>query len=285
MADQGTRLETEDDVRRVLQMLRPGAPGRLPAVAAPIATAPTVTASPAAADCPPLFRPTLRPPTPILTVCDDGEEDGESIRIRKDCFAIGRTEGDLVLPNDAQISGRHAELRQALVRGKYRWSLNDLQSTNGTYVRVGQAILEHGQEFIIGCTRFRFEKQAATDSAGPKASSAAEQATRFWQAPAASGGQCAAIVELTDAGQGARFLLEGPENWVGKDTARCQIVMSKDPLVSPRHARIHRQDDGRWVVENNKSINGVWLRVEQISFKGTCRFMLGEQKFIIQTPQ
>ncbi len=178
MADQGTRLETEDDVRRALQMLRPAAPGRSPAVFAPAATAP-----PAAADCPPLFRPTLRPPTPILTVCDDGEEDGESIRIRKDCFAIGRTEGDLVLPNDAQISGRHAELRQTLVRGKYRWSLIDLQSTNGTYVRVGQAILEHGQEFIIGCTRFGFEKQAAADPAGPKAPNAGEQATRFWEAP------------------------------------------------------------------------------------------------------
>jgi pSer/pThr/pTyr-binding forkhead associated (FHA) protein len=219
-----------------------------------------------------------------LTICDDGTEDGESIRIRKDCFAIGRTEGDLIIPNDAQISGRHAELRQAIVKGKYRWSLVDLKSTNGTYVRVGQAVLEHGQEFLVGSTRFRFEKQTAADPAPPKASNGGEQGTRFWQGPATPGGQSAAIVELTDAGQGARFLLDGPENWVGKDAARCQIVMFKDPLVSARHARIRRQDDGRWVVENNKSVNGVWLRVEQISFKGTCRFMLGEQKFTVQTP-
>jgi len=274
MADQGTRLETEDDVRRALEMHRPAARGRLPAAAAPAA----------ADDCPSLFRPTLRPPTPILTICDDGSEDGESIRIRKDCFTIGRTEGDLIIPNDAQISGRHAELRQTFAKEKYRWSLVDLKSTNGTYVRVGQAVLEHGQEFLIGCTRFRFENRPAADPAPPKPTGASEQSTRFWQSPA-SDGRCAAIVELTNAGEGARFLLDGPENWVGKDASRCQIVLSKDSLVSARHARLRRQDDGRWVVENNKSVNGVWLRVEQISFKGTCRFMLGEQKFTISAPQ
>jgi len=219
-----------------------------------------------------------------LTVCDDGSENGESIRIRKDRFAIGRTEGDLIIPHDTQISGRHAELRQSLVKEKHRWSLIDLQSTNGTYVRIGQAILEYGQEFVIGCTRFRFENQPAADSVPPKAARASEQSTRFWQPPT-SDGHVAAIIELTDAGKGTRYLLDSPENWLGRDATCCQIVMSKDAVVSARHARIRRQDDGRWMLENNKSVNGVWLRVEQISFTGACRFMLGEQKFTIQTPQ
>ena len=223
MTEQGTRLETEDDVRRALEMHRPAARGQLPASGEPAAAA-------SGDDRPPLFRPTLRPPTPILTVCDDGAEEGQRIRIRKDCFAIGRTEGDLVIPNDSQISGRHAELRQSLVKEEYRWNLVDLRSTNGTYVRVGQAVLEHGQEFLVGRTRLRFENQPAADPVAPKPT-AGEQGTRFWQAPAA-GGQCPAIVELANAGTGARFLLSGPESWLGKDAARCQIVLSKDPLVS-----------------------------------------------------
>ena len=273
MADQGTRLETDEDVRRALQMHRPAARGRLPAV----------KATAAADDCPPLFRPILRPPTPILTVCDDGSESGESVRIRKDRFVIGRTEGDLVIPHDTQISGRHAELRQSLVKEKHRWSLVDLKSTNGTYVRVGQAILEHGQEFLVGCTRFRFESQPAAGSAPPKPTSPAEQSTRFWQAPG-SVGHTAAIVELTSAGTGA--LLAGqPRELAGQG----RRMLSNRPVQGcrrrVRHARIRRQDDGRWMLENNKSVNGVWLRVEQISFKGTCRFLLGEQKFTIQTPQ
>ena len=205
MADQGTRLETDEDVRRALQMHRPAARGRLPAV----------KATAAADDCPPLFRPILRPPTPILTVCDDGSESGESVRIRKDRFVIGRTEGDLVIPHDTQISGRHAELRQSLVKEKHRWSLVDLKSTNGTYVRVGQAILEHGQEFLVGCTRFRFESQPAAGSAPPKPTSPAEQSTRFWQAPG-SVGHTAAIVELTSAGAGAASCWTAPRTgWAG----------------------------------------------------------------------
>ena len=190
----------------------------------------------------------------------------------------------MTIPNDAQISGRHAELRQSLVKEKHRWSLIDLQSTNGTYVRVGQAVLEHGQEFLVGCTRFRFENQPAVDSVEPQPASAAGQSTRFWQAPAAIS-HSAAIVELTSAGTGARFLLVNPENWLGRDAARCQIVLPKDAALDARHARIRRDDDGRWMLENNKSVNGVWLRVEQISFKGTCRFLLGEQKFTMQTPE
>ena len=274
MANQGTRLETDDDVQRVLQAQRPAVRGRLPAAGA----------AAAADDCPQLFRPTLRPPTPILLVCDDGSEEGEAIRVRKDRFVIGRTEGDLTIPNDTQISGRHAELRQTLVKEKHRWSLIDLQSTNGTYVRVSEAVLQHGQEFLIGRTRFRFENEPAANSVPPGPTGAAAQSTRFWQAPAAIG-HSAAIVELTSAGAGKRFLLDSPEKWLGRDAACCQIVISEDAVVSARHARIRREDDGRWMLENNKSVNGVWLRVEQISFKGTCCFMLGEQRFTIQTPQ
>jgi hypothetical protein len=219
-----------------------------------------------------------------LTVCDDGQESGESIRIRKDRFAIGRTEGDLVIPHDSRMSGRHAELRQSQAGEKYRWTLVDLQSSNGTYVRVGQAVLHHGQEFLLGSARYRFESQASADSAAADADGAGEQRTRLWQAPAREPNS-AALVELTSTGDGSRHLLEGGENWLGKDAARCRIVLSKDPLVSARHARIRRRDDGRWLLENNNSVNGVWMRVEQISFKGTCRFLLGEQKFTIKTPE
>lgn len=276
MAEQGTRLESEDDVRRVLQTLRAAASGRMPAT----------NALAAAEDAPPLFRPTIRPPIAILTVCDDGTDDGELIRIRTDRFVIGRTEGDLIVPNDAQISSRHAELRQFLVKDKYCWSLVDLQSTNGTYVRVGQAVLEHGQEFFIGRTQFRFESQPAAESAAPKPPITSERGTRF-RPLAVTGGQMSAgrpatLVELNSAGEGSRFCLESPETWVGKDASLCQIVMARDLLVNARHARIRYQDDGQWLLENNRSVNGIWLRIEQISFQGTCRFMLGEQRFVIR---
>jgi pSer/pThr/pTyr-binding forkhead associated (FHA) protein len=144
MTIQATRLETEKDVRRALQAVRPN--GR--AVPPPIPTGPAPPD-----DSPALFRPSLRPATPILTICDDGAESGETVRVRKKEYVIGRTEGDLTIPHDGQMSSRHAALRQTTVKDQVRWAPVDLESTNGTFVRVGHAVLEHGSEFINSSTR------------------------------------------------------------------------------------------------------------------------------------
>ena len=270
MAIQGTRLETDEDLRQALLKHRPAA------------RAATSTAEqPALADDgPPLFRPTQRPAVPVLAVLDDDGEEGESIRIRQEQFIIGRTEGDLVIPHDSQMSSRHMELRRTFSKEKFRWHLVDLKSTNGTYVRIGQALLQHGQEFILGRTRLRFDNQAAAeaDHASP-----AKPATKAWQSGANSS-LVPSITELATDGGGPRVLVTKKEIWLGKDADYCQIVLRDDPFVSARHARIRQDEDGRWVVENNKSVNGVWLRVEQITFKGTCRFLLGEQQFVVRIP-
>lgn len=273
MPIQATRLETEEDVRRALIALRPGAK----AAKGPVACGPAP-----ADDAPPFFRPALRSPTPILTICDDGLEAGEAVRIRKKEFVIGRTEGDLTIPHDGQMSSRHAAVKQTMVKDAVRWALVDLGSKNGTFVRVSHAVLEDGMELVVGCTRLRFENKSAVQAAKAKPA-AAEQTTQLWQPPP-SGNNAPAIVEVTSDGTARRLLLNRQEVWLGKDAAHCQMVLSADPFVSARHARIRCDDGGRWVIENNKSVNGVWLKVDQIVFKDSCRFMLGEQTFLIQVP-
>jgi len=66
-------------------------------------------------------------------------------------LAIGRDpENDLVL-DDRRVSRRHAEVRLRL--GRY--TLYDLQSTNGTFVngrRVAEVVLSDGDEIVIGGT-------------------------------------------------------------------------------------------------------------------------------------
>ena len=269
MAVQGTRLETNEEVREALARYRPPARG-----AAPLNQQPAPPD-----DNPPLFRPTRRPPMPVLTVFDDGSEKGESIRIRKEAFAIGRTEGDLVIAYEGQMSARHAELRCSASKNKHHWQLVDLNSTNGTYVRIGHAVLEHGQEFIVGRTRFRFEHEAVP-SAGR---SAANQATQPWQTGAANV-LTPSIVELNATLDGPRLVITQSETWLGKDANYCQLVLRDDPFVSARHARVHRDEEGRWIIENNKSLNGVWLRIQRLLLKGTCRFLLGEQQFMVRIP-
>ena len=91
------------------------------------------------------------------------------------------------------------------------------------------------------------------------------------------------LVELTPAGPVQRFQLTLPEYWLGRDPHRCAIVRADDLLMSPQHARLYRDAKGNWHIENNKSVNGVWLRVtEPMPLGSACRFRLGEQQFIFR---
>ena len=103
----------------------------------------------------PAFRPRQRPPMALLTVCDDGRNDGQEIRLRGDLAVIGRTQGDVIIPHDERMSGRHAEIRRTQDGGDWKWLLVDLGSTNGTYVRVHKCSIKSGQELLIGHRRFR----------------------------------------------------------------------------------------------------------------------------------
>src|SRR5437016_5702646 len=103
------------------------------------------------------YRPVHRPPMSILCVFHDGREDGEWVPLRKDKVVIGRSEGDIVIPHDAMMSGRHAEISREVIKGGFRWFLTDLKSRNGTFVRVADTPIQHGQEILLGSRRFRFD--------------------------------------------------------------------------------------------------------------------------------
>ena len=141
---------------------------------------------------------------------------------------------------------------------------------------------------MIGSTRYCFENSPAANETAVAPPRAPEQGTRFWQGPAPEAGgygsRARPLFNSVDHGDGPRFPLDSSEVWIGKD-AHCRVAEPNDPLLTARHAKLRRQPDGRWMLENNKSVNGVWVRVEHITFVGVCRFMVGEQKFTIRTPQ
>ena len=60
----------------------------------------------------PSFRPRQRPSMALLTIYDDGRDDGEEIRVRRESTVIGRGQGDVVIPHDDRMSGKHAEIRR-----------------------------------------------------------------------------------------------------------------------------------------------------------------------------
>jgi hypothetical protein len=152
-------------------------------------------------------------------------------------------------------------------------------------VRVSGGILRDGQEVLIGGTGYRFESAAQADDPdeGPVIPGGAS-ATRKW-----GGGSIAqlaaqmspALVTLTPDGDGRKYLLDQPDQWVGRDAAQASVVLD-DPLVSPRHARIHRDAKGKWMIQNNKSLNGIWMRITEASLERGGQFQCGEQRFLFK---
>jgi pSer/pThr/pTyr-binding forkhead associated (FHA) protein len=229
------------------------------------------------------FRPLLRPPLALLCIMDDGRDDGEWLRLRRERTVIGRTEGDVVIAHDTLLSSRHAEISRQADQGRYRWYLTDLQSTNGTFVRVSGALLRHGQEMLIGGRLYRFDAapqgtalaEAVPDDAGP-------QKTRGWQSVSPND-LIPSLIELTpERTEAQRHYMPKADHWIGSDSAESSIVIANDPLINPRHVRIFRDGKGRWHVECGKSVNGTWLRVDRMALETSCQFQLGEQRFLFR---
>ncbi|HEV3345246.1 MAG TPA: FHA domain-containing protein [Pirellulales bacterium] len=264
------------------------APFARPFAAAPPPVSPVVpvaaplVAGQASAAPPPsvaAYRPTLRPPMAVLTVCDDGKSDGEQLRLRDDRFIIGRTEGDLVLPHDGMISSRHVEITRQSVGGQQRWVITDLQSRNGLFVRISRTLLLDQAELLVGKGRYRLLAPAndgtATADYTPPAN--ARNTTQAWGVEGASPA-IPALVEVVGNSFTNRVPLVASEYWIGTDPS-CAICRPNDPFCNARHARLTRDGKGTWQAEQNKTLNGLWFRVPQVVCETVVQFQIGEQRF------
>ena len=264
----GTLIETDEDVRQALQARLKAQPGAAPQ---PVAR----TAS--------TYRPTVRPPVPLLTVFDDGRTDGEVIRIRDTKFVIGRSDGDLRIPLDGRISSRHVEIACQVVGGMSRWVVTDLQSTHGLFVRVSRTVLADRAEFLVGNGRYRFDGPV-TDAGATAAYPAGDRGrgeTQGWDGP--SPVRPPALVELLGSEIGNRIVLTQSEYWIGTDPS-CPIARPDDPFCEARHARVFRTPKGGWAAEHNKTLNGLWLRLPQVVVEPMVQFQIGEQRFLLRVP-
>jgi pSer/pThr/pTyr-binding forkhead associated (FHA) protein len=83
--------------------------------------------------------------------------------LRRAETVIGRESGDIVFTDDPFLSRRHAVLRMHAAGGqKRRFTLTDLGSSNGTFLRIKEEVrLRHGDHFRIGQQLLRFDIDAA----------------------------------------------------------------------------------------------------------------------------
>ncbi|XZE56100.1 FHA domain-containing protein [Planctomycetaceae bacterium SH139] len=227
-----------------------------------------------------VFRPIHRQPLAMLTILDDGSrEEGEAIRIRDSRFTIGREKGELTVPFDSDISSSHAELRCQKQKGRYRWYLIDRKSTNGTFVRAFRASLSRESELILGGRRYLFQ----LPEPGNEAVETEALQTQAYRAPSRTMLE-QFVPRLTETGvpeENAQTFSIGGETFLGADQ-RCQITIDSDPFIGPRHARFYQNETERWMIEDQKSVNGVWIRVKRFAMDKQTEFQLGQQRFRFQ---
>lgn len=105
-----------------------------------------------------------------------GDYGGSTFPITEDETLIGRGEDCHLQIVDARISRHHARLR----REGEAWTLEDLGSTHGTFVkgeRIEKAILQHGDTITLGETVLRFEGHPEQDEIPTVMASADDIAT------------------------------------------------------------------------------------------------------------
>lgn len=91
----------------------------------------------------------------IALVGLEGPYKGKSLRVRKSLILVGRTVGDLVIP-DKLVSGKHAQLE---IVGPGEYSLKDFASTNGTTVNdrpISVTRVKNGDVIAFGGVKFKF---------------------------------------------------------------------------------------------------------------------------------
>jgi hypothetical protein len=277
-----TCLEADEDAMEALrESVAPPLGGPSPApqsTATPAMARPTQElAGPASVVA--VYRPTLRPPTALLTVCDDGRSEGEQFRLRGDRFVIGRTDGDLLVPHDGMISSRHVEIIRQTIAGHQRWVITDLQSRNGLFVRISRTLLADQSELLVGKGRYRLlaPPSDAPDTADYSPPENARNTTQAWGAEAAAPA-IPALVEVVGNSFTNRVPLVGTEYWIGADPS-CAICRPNDPFCDPQHARMSRDAKGVWQIEHSKTVNGLWFRVPQVVCESVVQFQIGEQRF------
>ena len=188
----------------------------------------------------------------LLVIGQDGTE-GCAYPLAEGQTDIGRSEGDIVLPDDRFVCPRHARIR----RDGSVITIQDLASVNGIYKRVTNSVkLEAGACFLVGLALLKFE---ALNGSEQNLGCAVDRGTQVFGAPPSS--RYARLTELTMEGvPKSIFVINREETILGREVG--DIVFSSDPFMSRRHAAITRNSlDGSFCLADLGSSNGTYIRI------------------------
>jgi pSer/pThr/pTyr-binding forkhead associated (FHA) protein len=229
---------------------------------------------------------------------DGGEGPGFPV---SDSTDIGRTEGSVVIGDDAYISPRHARI----VRRDGKYFLRDLASTNGIFVRIPFVLsssvagdagdkksapagappaqdelpLKDQDLFLVGQQVLRFEVVKDAEEGFGVAS---DNGTLLFGTPASPRYARLSLRSVEGVSRDV-FHLRKKETILGRESG--DIVFTDDPFLSRRHALLRVEEQGpgqnrRFTLSDLGSSNGTFLRVhEEVLLRSGDQFRIGQQLF------
>jgi pSer/pThr/pTyr-binding forkhead associated (FHA) protein len=102
------------------------------------------------------FGTPAKPPWAVLTRICVGDIEDDRFHLRGTEITIGREQGEIVFPSDGFLSRAHARVRMEIHDNSMSVVLEDLDSANGTYLRIRSAVnVPYGGMFRVGDQIFR----------------------------------------------------------------------------------------------------------------------------------
>jgi len=233
------------------------------------------------------FRPCRRPPLAKLTIFDDGIKEGEVIRLRADEYLIGREQSDVKIVHDAMIDSPHLKIRREAHGQSYRWTIADLDSRFGLWMRVRKIELRSTTEFLVGRGRYRF--RAASEESSASLSNFDARIIRgsfFGQSLDTNLNGFSSIYPTLESLEYSsesdetiinKVFLIDDDYWIGRD-ATCALRSSSDTFLMPKHVHVFREGQ-KWFAETLPGPNGMWIKTMRIVVDHSSSFQIGEQRF------
>ncbi len=209
----------------------------------------------------------------VVVITKDGAEGASYPLV--DQLDIGRSEGDVVIREDAYLSPRHARVVRRPETAAF--ALVDLASTNGVFLRLGssEAPILDQDLFLVGQQVLKFDRvRDGEEGLAP----ATQHGTLVFGTPVAA--RHARLSQRTVEGvvRDVYHLMKA-ETILGRESG--DIVFTEDPFLSRRHASIRRAADGAsYVLSDLGSSNGTFIQIRgEVAIKSGDQFRIGQQLF------
>jgi pSer/pThr/pTyr-binding forkhead associated (FHA) protein len=184
----------------------------------------------------------------VVVKADTG--DGLAYQLSGTEHVVGRTDGAILFPDDPLLSPRHANF----LYQEGRLFVRDEGSHNGVYLRIHSPTrIESGAAFLIGEQLLQIEALAPDFGPQPDA-----EGTYFYASPKRAS-KMRLIQRLRGGDIGLIVRARGDSVTLGREGN--DVNFPDDPFISGRHAEVAITPDGGFIINDQGSKNGTFVRI------------------------